>query len=312
MVSTTADVQPGKVAAALRAAGLTEIDTATRRRAEYSSDASNYRVVPAVVAFPGHADEIVAALAVCRELGVPIVARGGGHLDRGQRAVHRRRARPLAAPQPGAVASTRGADRGGRARDRSRLDHRGRRAARAALRARPVHALARAPSAARSATTPAARGRCATGAPPTTWSRWTSSPAAARGSPRAGSGVTPATPGPGRPGAAAGPGGPDACSPRCAPWSAATWPRSGPSSAGSPGRCPATPWSTCCRRTGPTSRSSSSGTEGTLALTLRRHRPPGRRAARHRARRARLPGHGRRRRGGARAAAAPAGRPRGP
>jgi FAD/FMN-containing dehydrogenase/Fe-S oxidoreductase len=71
-------VAPAELAAALRAAGLAETDTATRRRAEYSSDASNYRVVPAVVAFPRHADEIVAALTVCRELGVPVVPRGGG------------------------------------------------------------------------------------------------------------------------------------------------------------------------------------------------------------------------------------------
>ncbi len=71
-------VAPAELAAALRGAGLAETDTATRRRAEYSSDASNYRVVPAVVVFPRHADEIVAALTVCRELGVPIVPRGGG------------------------------------------------------------------------------------------------------------------------------------------------------------------------------------------------------------------------------------------
>jgi FAD/FMN-containing dehydrogenase/Fe-S oxidoreductase len=78
VVTTTNDVQPADLAAALRAAGVAETDTATRRRAEYSSDASNYRVVPAVVAFPRHADEIVAALGVCRELGVPIVPRGAG------------------------------------------------------------------------------------------------------------------------------------------------------------------------------------------------------------------------------------------
>jgi len=78
VVTASADVPPAELAAALRAAGLTETDTATRRRAEYSSDASNYRVVPTVVAFPRHADEIVAALEVCRELGVPIVPRGGG------------------------------------------------------------------------------------------------------------------------------------------------------------------------------------------------------------------------------------------
>jgi FAD/FMN-containing dehydrogenase/Fe-S oxidoreductase len=78
MVTTTADVQHAEVAAALRAAGLTEIDTSVRRRAEYSSDASNYRVVPAVVAFPRSTDEIIAALTVCREAGVPVVARGAG------------------------------------------------------------------------------------------------------------------------------------------------------------------------------------------------------------------------------------------
>src|ERR1700749_950782 len=69
---------PAGLAAALRPAGVSEVDPATRRRAEYSSDASNYRVVPAVVAFPRSADEIIAALAVCRDLGVPLVTRGAG------------------------------------------------------------------------------------------------------------------------------------------------------------------------------------------------------------------------------------------
>ncbi len=72
------DTSVTSLAGALKRAGLAEVDTVTRRRAEYSSDASNYRVVPEVVAFPRHADEIVAALAVCRELGVPLTPRGGG------------------------------------------------------------------------------------------------------------------------------------------------------------------------------------------------------------------------------------------
>jgi len=52
MVTTRAAVAPGEtvnteqLAAGLRAAGLAEVETAARRRAEYSSDASNYRVVP--------------------------------------------------------------------------------------------------------------------------------------------------------------------------------------------------------------------------------------------------------------------------
>ncbi|MGI8761212.1 MAG: FAD-binding and (Fe-S)-binding domain-containing protein [Jatrophihabitantaceae bacterium] len=66
------------VAAALRRAGVGEVDESTRRRAEYSTDASNYRLVPAAVVFPRHADEVAAALQVARDLGVPFTSRGGG------------------------------------------------------------------------------------------------------------------------------------------------------------------------------------------------------------------------------------------
>jgi FAD/FMN-containing dehydrogenase/Fe-S oxidoreductase len=58
--------------------GVTEVDASSRRRAEYSSDASNYRVVPAVVVFPRNTDEVAAALSVARTLQVPLTARGGG------------------------------------------------------------------------------------------------------------------------------------------------------------------------------------------------------------------------------------------
>jgi FAD/FMN-containing dehydrogenase/Fe-S oxidoreductase len=69
---------PRELAAALRAAGLAGVDDSVRRRAEYSSDASNYRVVPTVVAFPRHVDEAAAALDVARRLGVPVTCRGAG------------------------------------------------------------------------------------------------------------------------------------------------------------------------------------------------------------------------------------------
>lgn len=65
------------IVAALRSAG-TEVDASPRRRAEYSTDASLYRVVPAAVAFPRSADEVAAAVAACRELSVPLTMRGGG------------------------------------------------------------------------------------------------------------------------------------------------------------------------------------------------------------------------------------------
>ena len=53
-------------------------DADARRRAEYSTDASNYRIPPLVVAFPKDADDVAAALAAAREFGVPITGRGGG------------------------------------------------------------------------------------------------------------------------------------------------------------------------------------------------------------------------------------------
>jgi FAD/FMN-containing dehydrogenase/Fe-S oxidoreductase len=55
-----------------------EVDASSRRRAEYSTDASNYRVVPEVVAFPQDADDLVAALGVARECGAPVTMRAGG------------------------------------------------------------------------------------------------------------------------------------------------------------------------------------------------------------------------------------------
>src|SRR4051794_9335329 len=54
------------------------VDIGTRRRGEYSTDASNYRVVPQAVVFPRSTDDIVGTLAVCREVGLPLTMRGGG------------------------------------------------------------------------------------------------------------------------------------------------------------------------------------------------------------------------------------------
>ncbi|MFF4835283.1 FAD-binding and (Fe-S)-binding domain-containing protein [Streptomyces sp. NPDC001315] len=53
-------------------------DASPRRRAEYAYDASNYRVEPLAVAFPRTVDDVVAAVAVCRASGTPVIARGGG------------------------------------------------------------------------------------------------------------------------------------------------------------------------------------------------------------------------------------------
>jgi FAD/FMN-containing dehydrogenase/Fe-S oxidoreductase len=70
--------ETGAVLAALARAGATDVDASARRRAEYSTDASLYRVVPQVVVFPRARDEIAAIVDVARGLGVPITARGAG------------------------------------------------------------------------------------------------------------------------------------------------------------------------------------------------------------------------------------------
>ena len=62
---------------ALRESGLAP-ESSARRVAEYTFDASNYRVVPMAVLFPRTEDEVAAALTVCHRLGVPAIARGGG------------------------------------------------------------------------------------------------------------------------------------------------------------------------------------------------------------------------------------------
>ncbi|MDJ0345207.1 FAD-binding and (Fe-S)-binding domain-containing protein [Streptomyces sp. H10-C2] len=53
-------------------------------RALVTMDASNYRRVPLGVVAPRDADDVAAALAVCREYGVPVVPRGGGTSIAGQ------------------------------------------------------------------------------------------------------------------------------------------------------------------------------------------------------------------------------------
>ncbi|MFI6871124.1 FAD-binding and (Fe-S)-binding domain-containing protein [Nocardia sp. NPDC050406] len=55
-----------------------EVDGSPRRRAEYSSDASNYRVPPTAVVFPRGDADVAATLAFARAEGLSVTARGGG------------------------------------------------------------------------------------------------------------------------------------------------------------------------------------------------------------------------------------------
>jgi FAD/FMN-containing dehydrogenase/Fe-S oxidoreductase len=53
-------------------------------RALYATDGSNYRQVPIGVVLPHDADDVLAAISVCREFGVPMLCRGGGTSLAGQ------------------------------------------------------------------------------------------------------------------------------------------------------------------------------------------------------------------------------------
>ncbi|MGR6971144.1 FAD-binding and (Fe-S)-binding domain-containing protein [Streptomyces cynarae] len=68
----------------LRAAVRGAVEFDTTARALHTMDASNYRRVPLGVVAPRDADDVAAALAVCRAHGVPVVARGGGTSIGGQ------------------------------------------------------------------------------------------------------------------------------------------------------------------------------------------------------------------------------------
>ncbi|MFJ4784377.1 FAD-binding and (Fe-S)-binding domain-containing protein [Streptomyces sp. NPDC088794] len=70
--------------AALRKAVRGEVRFDVTARALTTMDASNYRRVPLGVVAPRDADDVVAVLEVCRERGVPVVARGGGTSIAGQ------------------------------------------------------------------------------------------------------------------------------------------------------------------------------------------------------------------------------------
>ncbi|MFV0634935.1 FAD-binding and (Fe-S)-binding domain-containing protein [Demequina sp.] len=75
---TTTAPQTRDLVAHLRGAVAGEVDDSVRRRAEYSTDASNYRVPPAVVVFPRDADDLIATLDAAREIGAAVTMRGGG------------------------------------------------------------------------------------------------------------------------------------------------------------------------------------------------------------------------------------------
>ena len=68
----------------LRAAIGGEVRFDPGSRALYATAGSNYRQVPIGVIVPRNADDVVAALAVCRRHHAPVLGRGGGTSLAGQ------------------------------------------------------------------------------------------------------------------------------------------------------------------------------------------------------------------------------------
>jgi len=69
---------------ALRAQVRGEVRFDDGSRALYATDGSNYRQVPIGVVLPRDADDVLAAVSVCREFGAPLLCRGGGTSLAGQ------------------------------------------------------------------------------------------------------------------------------------------------------------------------------------------------------------------------------------
>src|ERR687888_17288 len=78
------DIDAEALATALRGSVRGEVRFDAGSRGAYATDASNYRQVPIGGGLPRDADDVVAAVAACREHGAPVLARGGGTSLAGQ------------------------------------------------------------------------------------------------------------------------------------------------------------------------------------------------------------------------------------
>ncbi|MGI5259664.1 FAD-binding and (Fe-S)-binding domain-containing protein [Streptomyces angustmyceticus] len=78
------ETEKRNLAEELAAAVRGEVSFAAADRALMTMDASNYRRVPRAVVAPRDAEDVAAALRVCREHGVPVVPRGAGTSIAGQ------------------------------------------------------------------------------------------------------------------------------------------------------------------------------------------------------------------------------------
>jgi FAD/FMN-containing dehydrogenase/Fe-S oxidoreductase len=82
--SRSSQTDPLGLNEALRTHVRGEVKFDNGSRALYATDGSNYRQVPIGVVLPRDADDVLAAISVCREFGAPLLCRGGGTSLAGQ------------------------------------------------------------------------------------------------------------------------------------------------------------------------------------------------------------------------------------
>src|SRR5205814_8370744 len=82
--AATKRIQVERLERELRGHVTGEIRFAGGDRALYTTGGSNYRQVPIGIVIPKTIDDVVAAVAVCREHDAPVLARGGGTSLAGQ------------------------------------------------------------------------------------------------------------------------------------------------------------------------------------------------------------------------------------
>ncbi len=83
-VSRTSNEVAGRLAARLTSETQGEVLFSAADRGRYATDASIYQSMPTGVFVPRSSADVALALEICRDLGVPIVARGGGTSQCGQ------------------------------------------------------------------------------------------------------------------------------------------------------------------------------------------------------------------------------------
>ena len=83
-VASMSNEVAGRLAQRLAAETQGEVLFSPADRGRYATDASIYQVTPTGVFVPRHGNEVKIAIDICRDLGVPIVPRGGGTSQCGQ------------------------------------------------------------------------------------------------------------------------------------------------------------------------------------------------------------------------------------